>query len=89
LEQLVLVPALSEIGPTANAREFVNYETLSRHYLCTYRGGNTSMLDARDHAIDGEPIEEVDNVQVGDVVIDRVGPKDVESALVTLNQCLE
>ena len=40
-----------------------------------------SMLDERDHAIDNEPIEEVDNVQVGDVVVDRAGSKDVESAL--------
>ena len=31
------------------------------------------MLDKRDDAIDNEPIEEVDNVQIGDMVVDRVG----------------
>ena len=40
------------------------------------------MLDGRDDAIDNEPIEEVDNVQIGDVLV------DVESALVTLKQNL-
>jgi hypothetical protein len=37
------------------------------------------MLHERDDAADNEPIQEVDNVQIGDVV-DRVGLKDVESA---------
>ena len=49
----------------------------------------TSMLDERDDAANNEPIEEVDNVQIGEVVIDKVGYKDVESALVTLNWILE
>ena len=39
------------------------------------------MLDER-HAVDNEPIEEADNVQIGDVVVDKVGFKDVEIALV-------
>ena len=43
------------------------------------------MLDERDDAADNEPIEEVDNVQIGDVVVDRVRYKDVESTLVTSN----
>ena len=30
-----------------------------------------------------------DNVQIGDVVIDRVGSKDIKSALLTLKQFLE
>ena len=41
------------------------------------------MLDERGDAIDNEPIEEVDNVIIGDVVIDRVGFKDAKSELVT------
>ena len=40
------------------------------------------MLDERDDAIDNEHVEEAVNVQIGDVVVDRVGFKDVESALV-------
>jgi hypothetical protein len=42
------------------------------------------MLDERVDATDNEPIEEIDNVQIGDVVVDRVGFKDVESALLML-----
>lgn len=34
------------------------------------------------------PIEEAHNVQIGDMVIDRVGFKGVESALVTFEQFL-
>lgn len=30
------------------------------------------MLDERDNATNNEPIEEDDNVQIGDVVVDRV-----------------
>ena len=41
------------------------------------------MLNERDDAVDNEPIQEVDNVQIGNVV-DRVRLKDVESALMTL-----
>ena len=40
-------------------------------------------------ATNTEPIEEVDNVQISDAVVDKVGFKDVESALVTLKQFLE
>ena len=43
------------------------------------------MLDERDDATDNEPIEEVDNVQVGDAVVDRVGLEDFESAIVALD----
>ena len=39
------------------------------------------MLDERN---DAEPIEEVDNVQIGDVMVGKVGFKDDESAWVTL-----
>ena len=31
------------------------------------------MLDERDDAIDKEPIEEVDNVQISNVVVDGLG----------------
>jgi hypothetical protein len=31
------------------------------------------MIDERDDAIDNEPLDEANNVQIGDVVIDRVG----------------
>jgi len=44
----------------------------------------TSMLDERDDVANNEPIEEIDNVQIGEEVIDKVRYKDVESALVTL-----
>src|ERR1700738_5238259 len=47
------------------------------------------MLDERHDAADNEPIEEVDNVQIGDVVVDRVGFKDAKKALVTLRQFLK
>ena len=38
------------------------------------------MLDERGDATNNEPIEEVDNVQISDVVVDRVGSRDTESA---------
>jgi hypothetical protein len=43
----------------------------------------------RDDVANNELIEEADNVQVGDVVVDRLGSKDVESALVTLKRVFE
>ena len=42
------------------------------------------MLDGRGDALDNEPIEEVNNVQFSDVLVDRVGFKDVESTPLTL-----
>ena len=36
-----------------------------------------------------KPIDEVDNVQIGDVMVNRVGFKDVESALVTLKSSVK
>jgi hypothetical protein len=47
------------------------------------------MLDGRSDATNNEPIAEVDNLQIYDVVVDKVGLKDVESALVTLKQFIE
>ena len=42
------------------------------------------MLNERDVVANNEPIEEANNVQIGDVMVNRVGFKDVESSLVTL-----
>ena len=42
------------------------------------------VFNEKDDAADSEPMEEVDIVQIGDVVVDRVGFKDAKSALVTL-----
>ena len=47
------------------------------------------MLDGGGDSTVNGPTEEVDNVQINDVVVDRVGFKDVESALMTLKQFLE
>lgn len=47
------------------------------------------MLDDKDDAIDNELIEEADNVQIGVMVVDSVGSKDVESALVMLKKKLK
>jgi hypothetical protein len=46
-------------------------------------------LDERDDAIDNERIEEVDNVHIGDVVVNKIGIKDAKSAFLTLKQFLE
>jgi hypothetical protein len=47
------------------------------------------MPDERDDVVDNEPIEEVDNVQIGDVVVERIIFKDAKRALVTLKQFWE
>lgn len=36
-----------------------------------------------------KPIQENDNVEIGDMMVDKVGLQDSESALVTLKQVLE
>ena len=41
------------------------------------------VLDERDDASNNEPINEIDNVQIGDAVVNGVGYKDVESISVT------
>jgi hypothetical protein len=75
-----------------NAHEFINYELEfdpNNPYI-PIKEEIIGMLDGRGDAVDNEPIEEVDNVQISDVVIDSLGFKDdVESALVTLKQFLE
>ena len=47
------------------------------------------MLSGKDDVVDNEAIEEVDNVQIDGVVVDRVGFKDAKSASLTLKQFLE
>ena len=39
------------------------------------------MLDERDDAVNNEPIEEVDIVHIGDVIVDKIGFKDTQIAL--------
>lgn len=39
------------------------------------------ILDERDDATDNEPMQEVDNVQIGDVLVNKVGFKDAKSAV--------
>ena len=64
-----------------NAHELMNYElAFDLNNLRTYEGGN-SRFDERDDAIGNEPIEEVDNVQIGDVLVNKVGFKDAKSAV--------
>ena len=41
------------------------------------------MFDGGGDAIDNEPIKEVDNVQSSDVVVNRVGFKDVDSKCIS------
>ena len=42
------------------------------------------MLDERNDVVENETIDEDDNVQIGDVVVDRLGFKDAKGALTTL-----
>ena len=86
MEQVALVSKNHESGPTMNAREFINYKLefdLNNPYTPNEKD-IIGRFDGGGDAIDNEPIEEVDNVQSSDVVVNRVGFKDVESALVTL-----
>ena len=86
LEQLALVFAKSEIEPTMNSHKFINYElrfNLNNPYILIDEE-ITRTLDERNDVTDNKPIEEFDIVQIGDVVVDREGFKDVESALVAL-----
>ena len=68
-----------------NAHEIVNYELdfdLNNSYK-PIEEEVIDMLDERDDVVDNALVEEVDNVQIDDAVVDRVGFKDVEGALVT------
>ena len=64
----------------------MNYELeidLNTSYIPT-KEEIIGMIDGGSDAVDNEPIEIVDNVQICDVAVYKVGFKDVESALVTL-----
>ena len=80
----------SESGHTMNAHEFINYELefdINDPYIPTEE--NRGMLDEGDDATNNELIEEVDNMQISDEVVDRIGFKDAKSELVTLKKLLE
>lgn len=65
---------------------FINHEldfALNYTYIPSI---GKEIINKIDDAIDNEPIEDIDNVQIGDVVASRVGSKNVESALVTMKQ---
>jgi hypothetical protein len=78
LDQLALVSKESVSGPATNAHKFINYELefdLNNPNAPTEEE-ITSMLDERGDAIDNELIEEVDNVQISDVVVNRASLND-------------
>jgi hypothetical protein len=59
--------AKSETRPIMIAHEFINYEMeidLKNPYV-PFEEGVIGMLDERDDATDNDPIEEVDNMQIG------------------------
>ena len=87
MEQVVSVFAKSEPKHVMNTHEFVNFELnfdLNNPYESTHE--IIGMLDEIGDVVDNEPIEEVDNVQIGDVVVDKVGVKDAQNAWVVLKQ---
>jgi hypothetical protein len=63
-----------------SAHEFINYELEfdPNNPYTPIEEKIIGMLDERDDAADNELIEEANNVQIGNVVVDRVGFKDVE-----------
>ena len=63
----------------------MNYNLILTNPTYLLRREVKVFFDERDNAPDSKPIKEVDDVHVSD----RVGLKDVESALVTLKQFLE
>jgi hypothetical protein len=72
-----------------NAHELINYELEFDLTYTPIEEEIIGMLDERDAATDNEHIKEVDNVQIRDVVVNKVGFKNVESALVTSKFFLE
>ena len=88
---MYLTFAKTKVGPTMNTFEFINYEL---HFDSSYpytpiEEEIIGMLNEIDVAVDSEPIKEVDNVQIGDVLVDRIRFEDDDSALATLKQFLE
>ena len=71
-----------------NAHEFLNYELqFDLNNPCIpIEEEIIGMFDGGGDAPNNEPIEEVDNVQISDVVVDKAIFKDVESASVTLKK---
>lgn len=84
---MALVFEQSQIGPTTNAHEFINYELELKHSLRPYWRGDCAWW--RKYATNNEPIEKVGNVQISDVVEDIARFTNVESALVTLKNKIE
>jgi hypothetical protein len=73
MKQLALVTAKSETRYTMNAHEFIKYELeidLNNPYI-PIQEEIIGMLDKEDDATNNEPIEKVDNVQIGDVAVDK------------------
>jgi len=86
-----LVSGESEFGSTIDAHKFVYYELefdLNNPYIPTNEE-IMDILDEKNNAIVNETIEKANNVKINDVMVDRIGFKDAESALVTLKQFLE
>lgn len=74
-----------------NAHEFINNELeldLNNSYVLIEEE-IIGMFDERNDATDNEPTKEIDNVQISDVLVNKVRFKDVENALVTFKQNLE
>ena len=73
LEEITTLLEGSESGSIVNAPEIINYDLefdLHNPYMPT-KQENIGMFDVGGDATDYEPIEEVDNVQISDVVVDR------------------
>jgi hypothetical protein len=66
-----LVFAESAIGPTLNSDGFIDYklECDLNNPCIPFKAEIIGSLDERHNAVDNEPIEEVVNVQIGDVVV--------------------
>ena len=86
LEQLALVSKESESGAIMNAHEFIKYELefdLNNPYIPP-KEEIIGMFIGEGDATDNDLIEEADNVQISEVVVDRVGFKYVDSDLETI-----
>lgn len=68
---MYLISTYSEIGPTMNASNYELEFDLNKVHIPIVEE-IIGMLDERTNATGNEPIEEADNVQIGDVVVDRV-----------------
>ena len=74
-----------------NAHEFINYELEFdfNKFQIPIKEEIIGVLDERNGATVNEPNIETDNVQIGDVLVNKVRLKDVESVLMTFKQFLE